>query len=78
MDNPELVSKLSEQLFAYLNEVGARYPEKDPEYKPELEAQYLEKIRTERWPQLEKQRLEFLSKDYDPGNDWWGSRVTRD
>lgn len=77
-DNPELVGKLSEQLFAYLDEVGARYPEKDPEYKPELEAQYLEKIRTERWPQLEKQRLEFLSKDFDPGNDWWGSRVTRD
>jgi len=27
-------------------------------------------------PQLEKQRLEFLSKDFDPGNNWWGSEVS--
>ncbi len=76
--NSELVRQMSEKLFSLLNEMGARYPEKDPEYKAELEEQYLEKVRTERWPRLEKQRLDFLSKDYDPGNDWWGSAVTKD
>jgi arylsulfatase A-like enzyme len=72
-NHPEIKERLSKQLFVYLNEVGARYPEKDPEYDPEAEKAYLEKIRTERWPQLEKQRLDFLAKDYDPGNKWWGS-----
>jgi hypothetical protein len=74
-ENPELTKQLSEQLFTYLNEVGARFPEKDPEYNEELEKQHLERIRTVRMPQLEKQRLEFLSKDFNPGNNWWGSQV---
>ncbi|MBN1480691.1 sulfatase [candidate division KSB1 bacterium] len=77
-ENPELVEKLSQQLFNYLSDVGARYPEKDPAWRAELEAQHLEKIRTQLWPQLEQQRLEFLSKDFDPGNNWWGSMVTKD
>jgi arylsulfatase A-like enzyme len=77
-ENPELVADLSKQLFEMLNAMGARYPEKDPEYNEELEKQYLERIRTVRMPQLEKQRLEFLSKDFNPGNNWWGSMVTKD
>jgi arylsulfatase A-like enzyme len=75
--NPELTKQLSEQLFAYLNEMGARLPEKDPEYKEELERKYLEWVEKVRLPQLEKQRLEFLSKDYDPGNNWWGSEISK-
>lgn len=71
--NPDKAKLLSEKLFAYLNEVGARFPEKDPEYSAEAEKAYLEKIVNERWPRLEEQRLQFLSEDYDPGNQWWGS-----
>jgi arylsulfatase A-like enzyme len=76
--NEGKVRELSEKLFSYLNEVGARYPEKDPEYNAEKEKEYLQNIISKRWPQLEKQRLNFLSKDYDPGNNWWGSMVTKD
>lgn len=68
-----IVQTLDEKLFAYLEKVGARFPVKDPAYDPALEQQYLEKVRTERWPQLEAQRMHFLSEDYDPGNNWWGS-----
>jgi arylsulfatase A-like enzyme len=75
-ENPEIVNRLSKQLFAYLTEVGARFPEKDPLYDEELEKQHLDRIRTEMMPRLEKQRLQFLSKDYDPGNNWWGSQRT--
>ncbi|WP_372948679.1 sulfatase [Mariniphaga sp.] len=74
-ENSELAKQLSKQLFAYLNEVGARFPEKDPEYSENLEKEHLERVRTVRLPQLEKQRLEFLSKDFDPGNNWWGSKI---
>jgi arylsulfatase A-like enzyme len=73
--NPELANNLSKQLFSFLNEAGARFPELDPEYNHELEQKHLERIVNERLPQLEKQRLDILSKDYDPGNNWWGSKV---
>lgn len=77
-ENQEKVKVLSEKLFSYLNEVGARYPEKDPEWTVEKEKAYLENVIKKRWPQLEKQRLDFLSNDFDPGNNWWGSTVTKD
>jgi arylsulfatase A-like enzyme len=74
-ENSQLTKRLSEQLFAYLIEVDARFPEKDPEYKEELERKHLKWVKNIRLPQLEKQRLEFLSKDFDPENNWWGSQV---
>ena len=74
-ENPKLKAKLSKQLFEMLNEMGTRYPERDPEWTKEAEEKYLERIRTERMPRLEKQRMEFLSKDFNPGNNWWGSQV---
>lgn len=73
--NPELTKQLSEQLLGYLNQVGARFPEQDPEYQEELERKHLEWVENVRLPQLEKQRLEFLAKDFEPGNNWWGSSV---
>ena len=76
--NQEKVKQLREILFNYLKEVGARFPEKDPEYNAEKEKQYLQNIISKRWPQLEKQRLDMLSKDYNPANNWWGSLITKD
>lgn len=70
---PEKARELHATLFNYLKEVGARFPRKDPEYSPEREKAHLENVRTVRLPRLEKQRLEYLSEDYDPGNNWWGS-----
>jgi arylsulfatase A-like enzyme len=77
-NNKELASQLSETLFTYLKSVNANFPQKDPEYKVELENKYLDKIKNQRWPNLEKQRLQFLSEDFDPRNKWWGSKVTND
>ena len=74
-ENQEKAKDLSEKLFSYLNEVGARFPVKDPEWTAEKEKAHLENIINKRWPHLEKQRLELLSKDFDPGNNWWGSEV---
>lgn len=69
---------MSEKLFAYLNNVNTRFPVKDPEYSEELEKKHLENVVNIKWPQLEKQRMKFLSKDFDSGNNWWGSKVTKD
>lgn len=76
--NPEVVQDLHTQLFAYLDEVGARFPEKDPTYDAEKEREYLEGIVKNKLPKLEKQRLQFLSADFDPDNNWWGSMITND
>lgn len=71
---PELVSTLSKELLAFLDDTDAIFPVKDPEYSADKESEYLEKIINEKWPQLEKQRLHYLSDNYDPGNNWWGSQ----
>lgn len=76
-ENKELAEQLSNQLFSFLNEAGALFPEKDPSYDETKEQQYLEMVENVRLPALEKQRLDFLSKDFDPGNDWWGSDVDK-
>ncbi len=61
-----------------LNEMGARFPIEDPIYNAEKEEEYLQRIVNNRLPNLEKQRMNFLSKDFDPKNNWWGSMVTKD
>ncbi|UMB62043.1 sulfatase [Lutibacter sp. A80] len=77
-NNPETVKYLDEKLFNYLNEVGARFPVKDDEYNAELEKKYLESVIKNQWPNLEKQRLKFLSDDFKPNDTWWDSKTTVD
>ncbi len=75
---PELVAELHKQLFEYLESVNAKYPEKYSGYDPE-KAEKLRIYRKETLlPALEKERRDFLSKDFDPKNNWWGSKVTID
>ncbi|MBT3382803.1 MAG: sulfatase [Prolixibacteraceae bacterium] len=76
--NSELVKHLSEKLFVMLDEMGARYPTKDPDWNAGKEKEYLERVVNSRLPNLEKQRMNFLSKDFDPKNNWWGSFITND
>lgn len=72
--NPEVREQLSSRLSEYLRSVNARFPEKDPLYNAAEEEKYLKRIATERLMNLEEQRRRILSADFDPGNDWWGSK----
>ena len=72
------VNELHTELFNYLDGVGAKYPIKDPIYKEEIEREYLKSVEENKLPRLEKQRMEFLKKDFDPNNNWWGSRIKND
>lgn len=74
-NHPDMAEKMSGKLFSFLEEVGARFPVNDPEYSQEKEEEYLRNIREQWWPRLEQSRLEYLSEDYDPGNNWWDSQV---
>jgi arylsulfatase A-like enzyme len=78
LGNPEVVKMLSVKLFSYLEDVGANFPESDPQYDAELEKQYLQDVFTRRMSGLENQRLGYLSKDFDPKNNWWGSEGSKD
>ncbi|WP_430811662.1 MULTISPECIES: sulfatase [unclassified Carboxylicivirga] len=73
--HPEKATSLQNELFTYLDEVGARYPQKDPQYDAEKEQAYLKGVHERFMPQLEQQRLRYLNDDYEPNSNWWGSKV---
>ncbi|WP_321370124.1 sulfatase [uncultured Draconibacterium sp.] len=77
-ENPEKVKEISLQLFEMLKEMGARFPRHDPTWTAEREKAHRQNIIDKKWPALEKERLWMLSEDFDPGNDWWGSKITTD
>ncbi len=74
-DHPGIVSRLHDELFGFLRQVNAKRPVPDPGYSPELEQEHLERVKNEVLPRLEQQRVQFLSEDFDPNNDWWGSAI---
>ncbi len=77
-ENPEMAGQLSKKLMNWLTEVDANMAEEDSDYNEVLDKQRHQTIVNERWPQLEKQRLDFLSEDFKPNDDWWGSKLTKD
>ncbi|MGQ1786135.1 MULTISPECIES: sulfatase [unclassified Saccharicrinis] len=75
---PEKVEKMGKELFDYLTQVGAKYPQHDPQYSEAVQKEYLFKLEHNKIPSLEKQRMKVLSKEFVPNADWWGSRITTD
>ena len=75
---PQLVKQMSTELFGYLEKVDAIFPEKDFEYNIEIEKKYLQNIKEYMKPKLEQQRYHYLSIDFDPKNQWWGSKIIND
>lgn len=77
-DFPEITSKLSLQLKNWLVEVNALYPKKDDQFNVDKRKEYEDRIVNKLMPKLEKERLEMLSENFQPNEDWWGSKVTKD
>ena len=77
-DNRAEASKLRQRLDNWLLDVGARFPDPDPEYDPEKEIARLRELEHELMPKLEAQHAEYLDPDWQPNEDWWGSQVTSD
>lgn len=71
-------NELSLRLNAFLDESGALYPVDDPEYDASVEEAYLEKVRTQKMSQLERQRLNMLRPNFNPNKTWWGSQTIDD
>lgn len=73
--HPDTAALLTEELEHYLNESNALLPREDPLHDAKKEAQWLLFSRTKRMQSLERARLNFLSKDFNPENAWWGSEI---
>lgn len=75
---PEIAERHKEELLNWLQEVGARFPEKDEKFDAEARAAYEAKIRNVKLQKLEEQRKNMLSEDFQPNANWWGSQLTKD
>ena len=76
--NPDMAQSLRNELDAYLNEVGAKLPNEQPFYDPAEAKALYEKRKSQMLPQLEQQRKDFLTKDFQPDEDWYDSKLTKD
>jgi len=74
----EIASELYNNLNQWLNEVNAQYPKVDPLFDAKARALYDKNIVEQLLPKLEKNRIDMLSKDFQPNEDWWGSMITKD
>ncbi len=72
---PEKVAAMERELLDWLASVNARFPEKDPLFDEEKAGERKAYIVNELLSRLERQRLEMLSEDYSPNDNWWGSMV---
>ena len=76
--NKETAEALKNRLMDFLNKMEAPLPSKDKEFDAELaKVNYLRNLK-EVMPRLEEERKQFLSKDFSPKNNWWGSNITKD
>lgn len=72
---PQRTIELYDKLMAHLEETGAKFPVKDSRYNPEAEQRHLTRVKENRMANLERRRMMFLSPDFDPENNWWGSQI---
>lgn len=70
--------ELEKELTQWLIETKANQPIKDPEYNAHLEKEYLERMSTETLSNLENQRVQMLQPNWQPNENWWGSKLTKD
>ncbi len=76
--NPQVAGQLANKLNSWLKQVNAKLPMKDPNYDQEKAQQRRDMIVDELLPKLEQERKDMLSAEFEPNDDWWGSKVTLD
>jgi arylsulfatase A-like enzyme len=71
----EIAQNLRSELNAYLESANARLPEAYPKYDAAKAKAKMEQRKTNMLKRLEKQRKDFLSKDFNPNNNWYDSSL---
>ncbi|MEG1934757.1 MAG: sulfatase-like hydrolase/transferase, partial [Rikenellaceae bacterium] len=68
---PQKVTELTAKLQKWLTDVDAKFPTANKQYDPQKEAELKVRHREVTMPNLEKRRIEELSKDFTPNKTWW-------
>lgn len=70
---PNKVNDLWSNLNSWLVNTQAKLPVNDPEYSIVKAESFKNRVLNEIWPNLEKNRVNMLKRDFQPNKDWWGS-----
>jgi arylsulfatase A-like enzyme len=76
--NAKETQRLNTKLMDWLKSVNANLPVQDNEFNANLANKKHKNNEEVLMPRLEKERLNFLKKDYKPNENWWKSKVTKD
>lgn len=76
--HPEMAKILSNNLLTWLEDVDAKYPVEDTEYDKDKAITRHQNTINKKWVSLENERLEVLSIDFKPNENWWKSKLTVD
>ncbi len=74
----KITSELIHELQTFLKSSNAKTPAHDTTFDEVLAKQMHQDKINKLLPKLEEQRKLFLSKSFQPNEDWWGSKVTKD
>ena len=74
-EKQEIAQSLRNELDAFLVIVNARTPENYPKYDAAKAKAKMDEQKTKILTRLEKQRMDFLSKDFNPNNNWYDSSL---
>ena len=69
----EKVAELLDELKGWLKSVDAKFPTANPNFDADEYAAQQIQIRERMLPNLERQHERFLSPDFKPNADWWGT-----
>lgn len=69
----ERTERMSRKLQAWLRQTQARFPAPDPLFDSAKRTARWKSLRTDGLQRLERQHANFLSPDFRPNADWWGS-----
>lgn len=72
--HPQRVQDLAAQLAAWLNDTGAKYPSRNPDYDASQSAAVLEKLQESGIPNRERYHASLFEKDFRPQEGWWETK----
>ena len=73
-DEPARASAMLEELKAWQQSVGARFPTPNPRWDPEGHERSLKQLRERDIPRRDAQHAELLRPDFQPRGGWWQDR----
>jgi len=71
--NAEILQIYKDQLQLWLKQTHATFPTEDPKFEPAKREEHWQRMSGELLEKLEKEHARYLSKDFKPNKDWWGS-----